>query len=151
MKKTTFKQCAAGDVFEHQGQALIKTTKPNTAVNLNSGAVLFNKERSHIETINDMDGDVVNFFDWVKRDPERLANVVWKTPYSRKEYDRSFQKPKDDFQRALLFCIRLNMGHGFRTSGGKVGWKMDVQGRERAYALRDWNQFPERIIVDYSQ
>ena len=38
MKKTTFKQCAAGDVFEHQGQALIKTTKPNTAVNLNSGA-----------------------------------------------------------------------------------------------------------------
>ena len=23
---------------------------------------------------------------------------------------------------------------------------MDVQGRERAYALRDWNQFPERII-----
>lgn len=38
MKKTTFKQCAAGDVFEHQGQALIKTTEPNTAVNLNSGA-----------------------------------------------------------------------------------------------------------------
>ena len=38
MKKTTFKQCAAGDVFEHQGQALIKTTTPNTAVNLNSGA-----------------------------------------------------------------------------------------------------------------
>lgn len=37
MKKTTFKQCAAGDVFEHQGQALIKTTKPNTAVNLSSG------------------------------------------------------------------------------------------------------------------
>ena len=37
MKKTTFKQCAAGDVFEHQGQALIKTTKPNTAVNPNSG------------------------------------------------------------------------------------------------------------------
>lgn len=33
MKKTTFKQCAAGDVFKHQGQALIKTTKPNTAVN----------------------------------------------------------------------------------------------------------------------
>lgn len=111
-----------------------------------SGAVLFHKERSHIETINDMDGDVVNFFDWVKRDPERLASAVWKTPYSRKEYDRSFQKQKDDFQRALSFCVKLNMGHGFRTSGGKVGWKMDVQGRERAYALRDWNQFPERII-----
>lgn len=86
-----------------------------------SGAVLFNKERSHIETINDMDGDVVNFFDWVKRDPERLASAVWKTPYSRKEYDRSFQKQKDDFQRALSFCVKLNMGHGFRTSGGKVG------------------------------
>ena len=65
---------------------------------------------------------------------------------TRKEYDRSFQKQKDDFQRALSFCVKLNIGHGFRTSGGKVGWKMDVQGREKSYALRDWNRFPERII-----
>ena len=29
-------------------------------------------------------------------------------------------------------------GHGFRTTGERVGWKNDVQGRERAYAARNW-------------
>lgn len=38
------------------------------------------------------------------------------------------------------------MGHGFRTNGEKVGWKNDVQGRERAYAARDWCEIPERIM-----
>ena len=39
-----------------------------------SGAVLFNKPRSNIETINDLDGNVVNLFEWIRDDPERLAH-----------------------------------------------------------------------------
>ena len=38
------------------------------------------------------------------------------------------------------------MGHGFRTTGEKVGWKNDVQGREAAYAARCWCQMPEVIL-----
>lgn len=38
-----------------------------------SGGVFFNKPRSDIETINDLDGDVVNLFKWIKEDPEKLA------------------------------------------------------------------------------
>lgn len=38
-----------------------------------SGAVLFTKERSNIETVNDLDGDVVNLFEWIRSDPERLG------------------------------------------------------------------------------
>ena len=44
----------------------------------------------------------------------------------------------------LYIC--LQMGHGFCTSGRRVGWKNDVQGRERAYAAKDWCGIPERII-----
>ncbi len=43
---------------------------------LGSGAVLFNKDRSAIETVNDIDGDVINLFSWIRRDPERLANAI---------------------------------------------------------------------------
>lgn len=32
-----------------------------------SGAVLFNKPRSDIETVNDLDGNVINLFEWIKR------------------------------------------------------------------------------------
>ena len=41
-----------------------------------SGAVLFNKSRSDIETINDLDENVVNFFQWLKNDPEKLAHEL---------------------------------------------------------------------------
>lgn len=112
-----------------------------------SGSVLFNKTRSNIETVNDLDGDVVNFFEWVKRDPERLAKEIYYTPYARQVYEETFNRiERNSLRKAVHFCIRLNMGHGFRTNGEKVGWKNDVQGRERAYAAGDWCSLPERII-----
>lgn len=112
-----------------------------------SGAVLFNKARSNIETVNDLDGNVVNLFEWIKRDPERLAHAIYWTPYARQVYDDAFAAdPKDSFEKAVNCYIRLNMGHGFRTNGEKVGWKNDVQGRERAYASQDWCRLPEKIL-----
>jgi len=112
-----------------------------------SGAVLFNKPRSNIETINDLDGNVINLFEWIKNDPERLAHEIYYTPYARQVYEDAFAAvPEDSLERAVNFYIRLNMGHGFRTNGEKVGWKNDVQGRERSYASQDWCNLPERIM-----
>lgn len=112
-----------------------------------SGAVLFNKQRSHIETVNDLDGNVVNLFEWIRKDPEKLAHEIYYTPYSRQVYEEAFAEvPADSFERAVNFYIRLNMGHGFRTTGEKVGWKNDVQGRERAYAATGWCSLPEKIL-----
>lgn len=114
-----------------------------------SGAVLFNKPRSNIETVNDLDDDVVNLFEWIRKDPEQLAYTIYLTPYSRKVYDTAFcrsDQPTDSFERAVNFFIRLNMGHGFRTNGEKVGWKNDIQGRERAYAAKGWCELPQSII-----
>ena len=48
-----------------------------------SGGVFFNKPRSDIETINDLDGEVVNLFRQIRNDPERLAREIYFTPYSR--------------------------------------------------------------------
>lgn len=111
-----------------------------------SGAVFFRKSRSHIETINDLDGEVVNFFNQVKDDLENLSKEIYFTPYARDEYERTYREnPEDKLRRAVNFCIRLNMGYGFRTNGEKVGWKRDIQGRERAYAAEDWKSLPQRL------
>ncbi len=113
-----------------------------------SGAVLFNKPRSNIETVNDLDGEVINLFECIRCDPERLAREVCFTPYARQIYEGAFEEnPLDSYERARNFYIKLNMGHGYRTTGGKVGWKNDVQGRERAYAAADWCNLPEKIIA----
>jgi len=112
-----------------------------------SGAVLFNKPRSDIETVNDLDGNVVNLFEWIRKDPERLAHEIYYTPYARQVYDDAFALvPEDSFDKAVNFYIRLNMGHGFRTNGEKVGWKNDVQGREKAYTAQGWCNLPVRIM-----
>lgn len=36
------------------------------------------------------------------------------------------------------------MSHGFRNIE-KSGWEMDINGRERAYAVKHWNDLPELV------
>ena len=113
-----------------------------------SGAVFFNKPRSHIETVNDLDGNVVNLFECIRDYPEQLARAIYYTPYARSVYERVFsENPEEKIQKALNFYTRLNMGHGFRTNGERVGWKNDVQGRERSYASQDWCHLPDKIMM----
>lgn len=112
-----------------------------------SGGVFFKKPPSAIETINDLDCDVVNLFDCIRENPEKLAYIVSMTPYARNEYDRSFDTDSDEpYEKARLFLVKCWQGHGFRTNGYKVGWKNDVQGREAMYAVRNWYRLPEWIL-----
>lgn len=109
--------------------------------------MLFNKQRSCIETVNDLDGNVVNLFKWIQRDPERLARAIYWTPYAREIHNATHDTMQaDSFYRAVNFCIQLNMGRGFRTNGEKVGWKNDVRGRGKAYAALDWKSLPDRLL-----
>lgn len=117
-----------------------------------SGAVLFSKSPSDIETINDLDSDVTNLFRCIQIDAVKLSRLVMTTPFSREEYDLQFEiseKPEisDPFQKAVGFLIRCWQGYGFRTNDHKVGWKNDIQGREKAYALWNWYRLPEWIVA----
>jgi len=113
-----------------------------------SGAVLFKKAPSAIETINDLDGIVINLFKVIRERPEELARLIAGTPFSRYEYDSTFEQPmpENPLLKARHFLIQCWQGHGFRTNGYKVGWKNDVQGREKAYALLNWYRLPQWIL-----
>lgn len=112
-----------------------------------SGAVLFNKGPSSIETVNDLDGEVVNLFECIRHDPERLGRLVSLMPYSREVFDDAY-KPgaADRFEKAAKFIARCDMGHGFRENGKKTGFKIDIQGREAAYAVKHWNMVPGLVM-----
>lgn len=111
-----------------------------------SGAALFNKPPSAIETVNDLDGDIVNFFEVLRREPERLVREIAMTPYARDVFDDAHRDPGvTPFERAVRFCIRSRMGHGFKTHQ-KTGFKIDVYGRERSYCVDCWNKTPELLL-----
>lgn len=119
-----------------------------------SGALLFNKPPSAIETINDLDSDVVNLFSCIQEDADRLARLIMTTPFSREVYDNAFEYEdsvteairEDPYQKSLVFLTKCWQGHGFRSNGYKVGWKNDVQGRESMYALWNWYRLPEWVM-----
>lgn len=73
-----------------------------------SGAVLFNKPVSDIETINDLDHDVVNLFRCIQEDADRLSGMVMTTPFSREKYEDTYKKdmsentlPDEPYYKAL--------------------------------------------------
>lgn len=111
-----------------------------------SGAVLFNKPKSAIETVNDIDGEIVNFFRVLRERPEELAYAVSMTPYARDVFDDAHaNRGTDDFDRAYRFAIRSKMGHGFKTYQ-KTGFKVDVFARERSYCVGGWNRLPAGLM-----
>lgn len=110
-----------------------------------SGAVLFNKPPSAIETVNDIDGDIVNFFTILREQPEELARLIDLTPYSRDVFnDAHHNRGSDPLDRAYRFAIRYKMGHGFKTYT-QTGFKIDVAGRQGNYASRYWAKMPELV------
>ena len=111
-----------------------------------SGAVLFNKPPSAIETVNDIDGDITNFFSVLRACPEELAEAISLTPYSRDVFNDAHEnRGTDPFDRAYRFAIRSKMGHGFKTYQ-KTGFKIDVYARERSYCVDCWNRLPSQLF-----
>lgn len=74
-----------------------------------SGAVLLNREPSPVETYNDIDGDVVNFFRMLRDRHEELIRAIALTPFSREEYHCAIHgnsKGIGEVERARRFYIR---------------------------------------------
>lgn len=113
---------------------------------MGSLAILLNKGTVPIETVNDIDDDVVNLFRTIRNYPEALAKAVYCTPYARAEYTAAFGgDPENPVERARYFLIKSWQSHGHRQLHYNVGWKRDIN-REAAYAARYWADLPGRIV-----
>ena len=74
-----------------------------------SGAVLINRPPSPVETYNDLDGDVVNFFRVLREQKDQFVSMIALTPFSREEYFLALsnqQGHNSPIERALGFFIR---------------------------------------------
>lgn len=110
-----------------------------------SGAVFFNKEPAKIETINDLDDDVVNYFEVIRDKSDELIAALEMTPYAREEYNRAFVKSEkdSDVERVRKFVIKCWMGFGC-SNLYKNGFRSSQQSTSPR-TTKEWNEFPERL------
>lgn len=74
-----------------------------------SAAVLLNRAPSPVETYNDIDGEVVNFFRVLRDHGPEIERAIALTPFSREEFHRAVAGSLDgvsDLERARRFYIR---------------------------------------------
>jgi len=73
-----------------------------------SGAVLLNRRPSPVETYNDIDGEVVNFFKVLRETKELLIEKIALTPFSREEFSIACELNPDvsELERARRFYVR---------------------------------------------
>ena len=74
-----------------------------------SAAVLLNRAPSPVETYNDLDGEVVNFFRVLRDQGEEIARAIALTPFAREEYYEAIHGSEEELsavERARRFFVR---------------------------------------------
>lgn len=90
-----------------------------------SAAILLNREPSLVETYNDLDGEVVNFFRVLRDKRDKLIEKIGLTPFSYEELIRSIKEKGNpnlsDVERARLFFIRARQSRTGLAQGATPG------------------------------
>jgi len=76
-----------------------------------SAAVLLNREPAPVETYNDLDSEVVNFFKILREQKDDLIYAIGMTPFAREEFAQAIETNGNghhlsDLERARQFFIR---------------------------------------------
>lgn len=100
-----------------------------------SAAVLLNREPSSVETYNDLDGEVVNFFRVLRDQKDTLIEAIGLTPFSREEFYLAVMppvQPIDDLEKARRFFIRARQARTGLAQTASLGRWANCKNTSRA-------------------
>lgn len=104
-------------------------------------AIFFRKAVSPLEVLNDLNGDVLNFFDVLRTREDELVRVIDLTPYSEAEYERSLEPlVADGLERARRFYIRSYQGIGGAGAARRAGWRSVTDLARGSTPASDWSR-----------
>ncbi|BCJ64127.1 DNA adenine methylase [Polymorphospora rubra] len=87
-------------------------------------AVLLAKQPAKMETVNDLDHELITWWRILRDRPDDLARVCALTPHSRTEYVAARHRRLDDeLEVARRVWVMLSQGRGLTLRPGKTGWK----------------------------
>ncbi len=90
-------------------------------------SVLMAKPVSHMETVNDLDGDLMTFWRVLRDQPAELARVCALTPHARAEHHVARARENlTDLERARRIWVALTQGRAGQLV--KTGWRYYIDG-----------------------
>ena len=91
-----------------------------------SAAVLINRQPAPVETYNDLDGELVNFFRVLREQKKQLIESIGLTPFSREEFELAIDSQSDelsDLERARCFFVKARQVRtGLAQSASSGRW-----------------------------
>jgi DNA adenine methylase len=100
-------------------------------------AVLLAKARSPMETVSDLDGDLMTFWRVLRTRPADLVRVCALTPHSRAEHQAAYDRADcDDLELARRVWVQLTQGRaGLRK---RTGWRHYVDPAGSSIGMPDY-------------
>lgn len=108
-------------------------------------AVLLAKPRSEMETVNDLDQDLMTFWRVLRDRPEELARAMDLTPHSRAEQQLAYELDvPDDLERARRVWVLLSQGRG--STLRRTGWRFYRDPAGSTYSMPDYlSAYADRV------
>lgn len=122
-------------------------------------SVFFRKHRSSLEVLNDLDGELVNFFRVLRSRRDELLEQIQLTPWAQEEYGLALQPaPEDDhLERARRFYVGVWQSFGgtiiyrsgFRRQKTDKGWASITDNWRRMDGLMDAADRLKDAVLDH--
>lgn len=116
-----------------------------------AASVLLRKTRSYAEVYNDLDDHVVGLFR-VLQDPiksEQLIDRLYLTPFSRREFENSWEPTEDEIEQARRLVVRSFMGFGSNAHNVELGSKATGfradSNKSGSTPAHDWSRYPAAL------
>jgi DNA adenine methylase len=114
-----------------------------------SAALTLKKEPAPIEIINDVDNEIVNFFQQLRDNHSDLCNLIELTPYAENELinARIFVDGLSNIERARRFLVQSMMAINGLFGEAKGGFSYSDSYARNGHDARvnRWNNLPERL------
>lgn len=107
-------------------------------------SVLLQKERSYSEVYNDIDEEIVHFFQVLRDQGPELRTLLANTPFARTEFNNAYLPGKMGVERARATVIKSFMGFGSDSISRQSGFRGNAN-RSGTTPAHDWAHYPDAM------
>lgn len=115
-----------------------------------SASITFAKEPAQIEIINDIDDQIVNFFEQLRNNRDALIESIILTPYASSEFylSQTDESGISSLEKARRFIVRAMMTVNGAYGKSKAGFSFSQSYSRNNIEARvnRWNNLPDRLI-----